>query len=210
MSAGDWIAFTSRNGIEAFYQRLISLEVPLSRLRYCRLCALGKDGERLRSLGLEPDLIPADPSPAGAIAALAQIPGIAKQTVLVPAPDVRGLPEPNVMPNFIAGLQQLGLTVTRVPAYQTRPLPKELYAVELDLMRAGKVDAIAFSSTAEVESVLQMLDGKRDDVRCPIACFGPYTAANARAAGLDVAIVSEDYSSFAGFAAAIAKKLVPT
>ena len=205
----DWIAFTSRNGVDAFYQRLHSLDVPLSRLARCRLCALGQDGERLRSLGLEPDLIPADPSPAGAIAALAQIPSIEQQTVLVPAPEVCGLPEPNVMPNFIAGLQQLGLTVTRVPAYRTRPLPKELYAVELDLIRAGKVDAIAFSSTAEVESFLRMVDGKRDSIHGSIACFGPYTAANARAAGLDVEIVSEDYSAFVGFAAAIAKKLAP-
>ena len=209
LSDFDWIAFTSRNGIDAFYQRLVSLNVPLSRLRRCRLCALGKDGERLRSLGLEPDLIPADPSPVGAIAALAQMPGIEQQTVLVPAPEVRGLPEPNVMPNFIAGLQRLGLTVTRVPAYQTRPLPRELYAVELELIRAGKVDAIAFSSTAEVDSFLQMVDVNSDYLHCPIACFGPYTAANARAAGLDVRIVSEDYSSFTGFAAAIAKKLAP-
>lgn len=36
-------------------------------------------------------------------------------------------------------------------------------------------------------------------------CFGPYTTANARKLGMNVCIVSRDYSSFGGFAEAIAE-----
>ncbi|MGK7905381.1 MAG: hypothetical protein AB4352_29045 [Hormoscilla sp.] len=39
--------------------------------------------------------------------------------------------------------------VTRVPAYFTRCLHKSLYQVELHLLQSGKIDAIAFSSTAD-------------------------------------------------------------
>jgi uroporphyrinogen-III synthase len=37
-----------------------------------------------------------------------------------------------------------------------------------------------------------------------ISCFGPYTAANARRMGLVPAVVAKDFSSFDGFADAIA------
>lgn len=199
----NWIAFTSRHGIHAFFHRLASLDLPIAVLSNSRLCAIGKDAELLDNYSCSMDLIPQEPSPQGIIAELSQIPDIDRQTVLLPVPEVVGIPEPNVVPDFVTGLQQLGMQVTRVPAYLTRCLHKSLYQVELNLLQSGKIDAIAFSSTAEVASFLQMVNSPRDYPNCPIACFGPYTAANARNLGLDVSIVSQDYSSFAGFAQAI-------
>jgi uroporphyrinogen-III synthase len=210
--AFDWIAFTSRNGIEAFFQRLKDLGLNLSVLTNCIFCAIGTDAERLAAFGIKADLIPTQPSPAGIIAELAKIPNIAQQTILVPVPEVVGVPEPNVIPNFIAGLEKLGMKVTRVPTYRTRCLDKNIYEVELNLIRQGKIDVIAFSSTVEVAGFLQMVDARSDYEHCAIsrrldatriACFGPYTAANAQKLGLNVSIVSQDYSSFAGFADAI-------
>jgi len=72
------------------------------------------------------------------------------------------------------------------------------------LIRQGIIDVIAFSSTAEVASFLTMVNSQSDYERCIIACFGPYTTANARKLGMNVSIVSRDYSSFEGFAEAIA------
>ncbi|NET60991.1 MAG: uroporphyrinogen-III synthase [Symploca sp. SIO2E6] len=203
----DWIAFTSRNGIEAFWQRLQVLAIPTSALKNCRLCAIGKDSERLSALGVRVDLIPTESSPQGIIAQLSKITDIQQQTVLVPVPEVVGLAEPDVIPNFVSGLQQLGMKVTRVPTYTTRCLDKEIYGVELELIRQGKIDAIAFSSTAEVEGFLQMVDSPKDYKHCIIACFGPYTAANTQKLGIDVSLIAQDYSSFAGFAEAIAEFL---
>ncbi|PLZ97530.1 uroporphyrinogen III synthase [Fischerella thermalis CCMEE 5268] len=200
----DWIAFTSRNGIDAFFKRLEALEISVSVLKNCRISAIGKDAERLSDFGIKVDLIPQEPSPKGIIAELAKVPNINKQTVLVPVPEVVGIAEPNVIPEFVAGLKKLGMSVTRVPTYTTRCLDKSLYEVELHLIRQGKIDAIAFSSTAEISGFLQMVTSKADYQQCVIACFGPYTAANARKLGLNVSIVAENYSSFAGFAEAIA------
>lgn len=200
----NWIAFTSRNGIDAFFQRLNFLNLPMSVLKQCQLCAIGKDAERLLNVCGRVDLIPKESSPAGILAEFSKISTIYEQAILIPVPEVVGIPEPDVVPKFVLGLQKLGMQVTRVPAYMTRCLSKNIYALELDLIRQGKIDAIAFSSTAEVESFLQMVDAKSDYNCCAIACFGPYTASNAKKLGVDVSICSQDYSSFAGFAAAIA------
>ncbi|MFQ4146711.1 uroporphyrinogen-III synthase [Chlorogloeopsis sp. ULAP02] len=199
----DWIAFTSRNGIDAFFQRLEFLGLDHRVLKNCQLSAIGKDAERLAAFGVKVDLTPRQPSPQGVIAELAQIPNIKGKKILVPVPEVAGVPEPDVIPNFVAGLKNLGMSVTRVPTYITRCLDKSLYEVELNLICQGKVDVIAFSSTAEVASFLQMFTFKADSQQCVIACFGPYTAANAKKFGVNVSIVAQDYSSFVGFAEAI-------
>ncbi|TAE55377.1 MAG: uroporphyrinogen-III synthase [Nostocales cyanobacterium] len=195
----NWITFTSRNGIMAFFQRLKTLKIPVSALQDNKLCALGKDAELLLSLSGRVDLIPHEPSPAGIVAELSKIPNINQQKVLVPVPQVVGLEEPNVIPNFINDLNNLGMEVTRLPAYITKRIDKIIYQEELNLIKQGKIDIIAFTSTGEIESFLQMFDSHQDYKNSVIACFGPYTAANARSFGLNVRIVAKDFSSFAGF-----------
>ncbi|WP_375507130.1 uroporphyrinogen-III synthase [uncultured Nostoc sp.] len=200
----DWIVFTSRNGITAFFQRMNDLDIPVSVVQKCQLCALGEDAESLSSFCGEVDLIPAESSPAGIVAELAKLPQIHDKKVLIPAPEVVGLPEPDIVPNLITDLQKLGMKVTRVPTYITQGLNTGIYSIELNLLRQGIIDVIAFSSTAEVESFLTMVNSQSDYERCIVACFGPYTTANAQKLGVDVSIVSKDYSSFEGFAEAIA------
>jgi uroporphyrinogen-III synthase len=200
----DWIAFTSRNGIDAFFQRLKDLGLDCRVLKNCRLIAIGNDAERLAAFEVKVDLVPQKSSPEGIIAELAKISGIGGKKVLVPVPEVVGVPQPDVIPNFVTGLKNLGMNTTCVPVYRTQCLDKKLYGVELDLIRQGKIDVIAFSSTAEVAGFLQMVTSKADYQHCVIACFGPYTAVNAKKLGVNVAIVAKDYSSFAGFAKAIA------
>ncbi|MEH2146458.1 uroporphyrinogen-III synthase [Nostoc sp.] len=200
----DWIIFTSRNGITAFFQRMNDLDIPVSVVQKCHLCALGEDAESLSSFCGKVDLIPTESSPAGIVAELAKLLEIHDKKVLIPAPEVVGLPEPDVVPNLITDLRELGIKVTPVPTYITQGLDKNIYSIELNLMRQGMIDVIAFSSTAEVESFLTMVNSQSDYERCIIACFGPYTTANAQKLGVDVSIVSKDYSSFEGFAEAIA------
>lgn len=200
----DWIVFTSRNGIEAFLERMRVLGISLSVLESCFVCAIGKDTDKLTDLGIKVNLVPQEPSPAGIIAELANLEDIRGKSILVPAPEVIDVPEPDIIPNFVSELQRLDMKVTRVPTYTTKCLDGIIYEVELELIRRGKIDAIAFSSTAEIESFLNMIDSSNDLQKTLVACFGPYTAANGRKLGLDVTIVAEDYSSFEGFAEAIA------
>lgn len=205
----SWMAFTSRTGIQAVILRLQQLDIPLFLLNQCHMCAIGQDAERLQELGVRVDLIPTESSPAGIVAELAQIPEIETQRIFVPIPQVEGIPEPDIVPKFIADLKQLGLDVISVPTYVTHRLDATDYAVELEQIRQGQVDAIAFSSTAEISALLQMVDAETLMKHCVIACFGPYTAGNAEDLGLSVDIVSQDFSSFTGFAAAIAQFFHP-
>ncbi|MCX7792209.1 MAG: uroporphyrinogen-III synthase [Chloroflexaceae bacterium] len=201
----DWIAFTSRNGIEALLYRCEQLGLPPMALNARRLAAIGKDAERLAELGLRVDLMPREPSPRGIVDALAESHIARGAAILVPAPVVEGVPEPDVVPTFVADLQHIGMRVTRAPAYRTRALDGARYAPELALIRQGAIDAIAFSSAAEVAAFLAMLNAPQDHGHCAICCFGPYTAAHARRMGLSPAVVAEDFGSFDGFATAIAR-----
>ncbi|MBW4615235.1 MAG: uroporphyrinogen-III synthase [Desmonostoc vinosum HA7617-LM4] len=204
----DWIVFTSRNGISGFFQRMNDLDIPTSMLQNCRLCALGKDSESLLSFCGRVDLVPPESSPVGIVAELAKIPKINQQKLLIPAPEVVGIVEPNVIPNLISELQKLGPQAIRVPAYLTKILDKSIYEVELNLIRQGMIDVIAFSSTAEVESFLKMVNFPSDYEHSIIACFGPYTTANAQKLGVNVSVVSKDFSSFEGFVEAIGEFLL--
>jgi uroporphyrinogen-III synthase len=202
----QWIAFTSRHGIEAFFQRLNTLKFPRDFLKNCQLCAIGKDAEKLLEF-TDAVIIPRESSPQGIVDELAKIPHIQNQSILLPVPLVVGIPEPDIVPNFVMALQKLSLNVTRVPVYLTRALERGIYELELSLLRLGKIDILAFSSTAEIESFLRMVDSPVDYEKCAIACFGPYTAANAEKLGLNVDICSENFSSFDGFVDAMIKWL---
>lgn len=201
----DWIAFTSRNGIEALLYRCEQLGLPPTALNACRLAAIGKDAERLAELGLRVDLTPREPSPRGIVMALAALDTGRGAAILVPAPLVEGVPEPDVIPTFVADLQRCGMRVTRAPAYRTRALDGARYAPELALLRQGAIDAIAFSSAAEIAAFLAMVNAPQDYGHCAICCFGPYTARHARQMGLPPGVVAEDFGSFEGFATAIAR-----
>ncbi|MBE9042564.1 uroporphyrinogen-III synthase [Oscillatoriales cyanobacterium LEGE 11467] len=206
----NWIAFTSRNGIDAVAERLDRLGLSPSALTNCRSIAIGRDASRLTELGIRADMVPTEPSPHGIAMELSGVADIASQSILVPVPQVVDLREPNIVPNFIAALENLGMNVTRVPAYTTRRSLPNRYEIELNLVCQGQIDAIAFSSSAEIESFIRTIDSPHDYAGCAIACFGPYTAANAKRLGMQVAIVSEDYSSFAGFARSMAEFFAPS
>ncbi|WP_107668228.1 uroporphyrinogen-III synthase [Cyanothece sp. BG0011] len=203
----NYIAFTSRNGINAVISRLESLNIPLSCFDKCQLIAIGKDAERLEEIGLNVAIIPKEASPQGIVSELAKISNINQQSILVPIPQVIGISEPDIIPNFIRALEKLGIKITPIYAYQTRCLEPSLYKIEIELIKQGKIDVIAFSSTAEIESFLQLVNNTQLLTKCLIACFGPYTAGNARKLGLTVDIVGKDYHSFAGFVQAMADYL---
>lgn len=65
-----------------------------------------------------------------------------------------GLVEPPVVPRFLEALTAAGADAVRVPAYLTAlglPGPESCQP-EAQLLQQGSIDAIAFSSTAEVRA----------------------------------------------------------
>ncbi|KAJ0987146.1 hypothetical protein J5N97_005502 [Dioscorea zingiberensis] len=217
------IAFTSRAGISAAAAALSSLSavaLPLSDLGDpFTVAALGRDAELLhesrllsklcRNPGRINVLVPEIASPAGLVESLGD--GIGRR-VLCPVPDVVDLEEPPVVPDFIRGLEARKWVVIRVPAYETRWAGPR--CVEPLLRMDGKLDAIVFTSSAEVEGFLKGLEelgwewGRVRKLwpEMVVAAHGPVTARGVERFGIVVDVVSSKFSSFAGVLEALASR----
>ncbi|PUZ71325.1 hypothetical protein GQ55_2G305100 [Panicum hallii var. hallii] len=221
------IAFTSRSGISAFARALPSSHHPLSGSGASALpftvAALGSDADLLDRAFLSrlcgdagtrvAVLVPDVATPAGLVEALG--PGSGRR-VLCPVPDVVGLREPPVVPDFLAGLEAAGWVAVRAPAYTTCWAGPGC-AGPLVGPDAAAPDAVVFTSTAEVEGLLKGLDAAgwswvRLRARWPgmvVAAHGPVTADGARRLGVEVDVVSARFSSFHGIVDALVTAFSP-
>ncbi|KAF8694876.1 hypothetical protein HU200_037976 [Digitaria exilis] len=221
------LAFTSRSGISAFARALPSSHRPLSDASAFpfTIAALGSDADLLdraflsRLCGGDAGatrvtvLVPEVPTPAGLVEALGRGSG---RRVLCPVPDVVGLREPPVVPNFLAGLEEAGWVAVRAPAYTTRWAGPGCAEALVD-PDAAAPDAVVFTSTAEVEGLLKGLDAvgwswARLRARWPgmvVAAHGPVTADGARSLGVEVDVVSARFSSFHGVVDALSTAFSP-
>jgi len=199
----DWIAFTSRNGIDAYLNRMEVLGLTPADMVGLKAAAIGNDAGLLKQAGIIPVLVPPTPSPIGMVKEFERR-GVSSGTVLVPAPDVIGMEEPRVVPEFVENLEAIGLTTKRVPAYVTARETEDL-EVGTRMLLAGEIDMIAFTSRGEIESLLLHLgdDSGALNEKTVLACFGPITSAGAELRNLRVDVVAEDYSRFEGFVAAM-------
>ncbi|KAF8780950.1 hypothetical protein HU200_000915 [Digitaria exilis] len=220
------LAFTSRSGISAFAGALPSSHRPLSDASALpfTVAALGSDADLLDGAFLSrlcgdagatrvTVLVPDVPTPAGLVEALGSGSG---RRVLCPVPDVVGLREPPVVPDFLAGLEAAGWVAVRAPAYTTSWAGPGCAEALVD-PDAATPDAVVFTSTAEVEGLLKGLDAvgwswARLRARWPgmvVAAHGPVTADGARSLGVEVDVVSARFSSFHGVVDALAITFSP-
>jgi len=198
LSEYSWLVFTSRNGIDAFFLRLEALGLDKGVLKNTKLCALGNDAQALEEKGMEVDLVPPVASTKGIVDELERR-GVKSGRVLLPVPEVVGMDEPRVIPDLVGWLSGIGMDVYRVPAYTTSRNSDGLSA-EKKMLIDGAIDMVAFTSAAEIESLLFLLGEKRDVLqRTTIACYGPVTAGGAAERGVPPGIVSKDFSALEGF-----------
>lgn len=198
----DWISFTSRNGIEAFFDRLAALGLGTDVLSGTKVSALGNDGKALAAEGITVDLLPPAASTKGVVEELERR-GVTRGRILLPVPEVVGMEEPSVIPDYVGWLEALGMQPQRVPAYATHRVTEGL-ELELQMLVDGKVDLIAFSSVAEIDGLLCMLGDRRPVLaNQALACYGPVTANGARQRDLRVDIVADNYSLFEGYIEAL-------
>jgi len=193
LTAYQWIAFTSENGIEAFCDRVAVLNIPAGVLRGVRMAAFRADSAALEKRGLKADLIPAEMSTQGIVDEMDRR-GIHSGRVLAPVPEVIGLKEPKIIPDFISELARIGLAPHRVPAYLTGPAAED-NAFEIGLLRSGKIDVLVFTSSAEIYALLGMMGKDRAALATtPIAYMGRFIKDTAREAGLTLNITIQEYT----------------
>jgi len=186
-----WIAFTSTNGIEAVCQRLRDTGKPISELKKVKLTAFKADAAALENEGLKADLIPRVGDPQGMLDDLKKT-GVTGNKVLVPVPDVHGVAEPYVVPEFIKDLQKIGMETHRVAVYETSAVTRGL-DFELEVLKKGQADITVFTSSAEIYALLKLLNNDATAVnRTVVAYMGVYTARTGQHEGIRHDIIPAD------------------
>lgn len=171
----DWIVFTSANGVQAVCARLVAAGKDARDFGRRKVAAIGPvTAQALRARGIEPALVPGEYVAEAILEALGDVRG---RTFLLARADI-------ARETLATGLREKGAIVTEVTAYRTvgagGPPP--------DLSEA---DAVTFTSSSTVR---HFLASGATVGRAKVVCIGPVTAATARALGLSVAAVADEYT----------------
>ena len=181
LSAFHWIVFTSPNAAEFFSTRLRQLDLDAGALASVRVAAVGQaTADALRACGIHADLIPADSSQDGLIAAFAGIP-VENQQILIPASAIGRTGIDDM-------LREHGACVHRVTAYENHPPDPETVEIPAAL-NEGNIDLIVFASPSAVRNFGVVLGEERARqllTSAALACIGPTTARAVESLGLPV------------------------
>jgi len=181
----DWIAFTSVNGVEAFFNRLRDSGLDSRCLSGLKIGAIGPmTGRALQKMGITPDYLPAEFTGHGFVAGLKKQQA-GGQRFLLPRADIAD-------DEIIRGLKKLGAGVDEIAVYSTtRPRSNNTRLKEL--LFHDNIDVITFTSSSTVTNLLHSLSkAEIAQIRPEIACIGPKTARTAAEAGLKVAIMARE------------------
>ncbi|HEY0798728.1 MAG TPA: uroporphyrinogen-III C-methyltransferase, partial [Candidatus Baltobacteraceae bacterium] len=181
--AYQWIIFTSRNGVQAFFRRLASQGRDARALGDVRLAAIGSGtAAALAAHGIRADYVPQRFIGEDLAAGLLEQTAPGDRVLLYRAQDAR-----DILP---VTLNAHGRTVDTIAAYKSSFVSDSAIAES-----ARECDVWTFTSARAVHAfiaaagdVSQLIEGKL------VACIGPITAAAAREAGLRVDVVADTYT----------------
>lgn len=180
----DWIVFTSVNGVEHFFQRLLDLRIDIRSMHQARIAAVGpKTMEALERHGLIAEVLPEDYQADGLLSVLKPLikPG---EQVLLPRGDLSR----SLLPDR---LRSWGIEVTEAVTYEN-VISDEGAEEVIQMLRKGEIHIVTFTSSSTVTNLLEILQwhGGEDSIaalgQARIACIGPVTADTARKRGLNV------------------------
>ena len=193
----DWLVFTSVNGVRYFFERL---QAPAARPSAAweisvllRLDRKPRVRYRLATCGLMPCHTNIRQRRLYRCSRQKR-----RQRILLPrAAEARA-----ILPQE---LHASGAQVDEIAIYRTiRPQGRD--ETLRDMLRAGQVDLLTFTSSSTVRNFMECLSGEDSAVllgHAQIGCIGPITAATAREYGLTVAVPSRQPIRFSAFVEAI-------
>ena len=203
----DWAVFTSVNGVRYVFERLAERRLDIRSLAGVRLAAIGP--ETARALEARHVRVEAVPTEYRAEALLPVLGDVAGQRILLP----RATEARDILPK---ALRAAGAEVDEIGVYQTvRPTTRTAQLREL--LRAGQIDLITFTSSSTVRNFMAALADQTADQNADqdagqdvpallgataLGCIGPITAETARSYGLRVSIQPQEYT-IAAFSQAI-------
>lgn len=185
----DWVVFTSTNGVDRFWEELVSAGSDARALGSARVACIGPGtAAAVERHGIRPDVIPdtyVAEELAAAIAAEGPLEGV---RLLLP----RAAVARPVLPDR---LQALGANVDEVEAYRAVPDTEGADRMR-SLIRSSAIDAITFTASSTVANFVDAI-GRAAILESPrpvIAAIGPITAATARDRGLPVDVVANEHT----------------
>jgi uroporphyrinogen-III synthase len=181
----DWLIFTSRNGVEVFWEHFEQAGADAQRLRGRRIAAIGPaTAAALADRNTPVELVP---------------PEYVAESILDVIGDVRGLrillPRAEIArPVLAEELARRGAQVDEIPVYQT--LPGQPDAQAWEQLRAG-VDVITFTSSSTVRSFIELTGAEAHHLLsgAVLACIGPITAGTLREYGYSPRVVAQEFTT---------------
>ena len=181
--AWDWIAFTSRNAVEAFFTEIGRHRSLAVLLLSIQIAAVGDaTAKAIRDHGLDVELVSAGKSAGDLVGELA-LRGLPGKSMLLPQGSLN-------RSDLADGLMERGAAVETVQVYTTSG-ETALPATATARLQRGQVDAITFTSPSSVREFMRLIDiGVERLADVVIGCIGETTATEARRLGFDWCVVA--------------------
>ena len=198
LSDFDWLILTSSNGIDYFFERLLTQGKDARALAGVKIAVVGKKtAASLKERGLVPDFIPPDFVADSLVEHFPE--PLEGKKVLFPRVETGG--REVLLQELIAK----GAEVTEVAAYQSG-CPAQMAPAALDALQKQTVDVITFASSKTVKHFCQLLESSLpgDSAQFPtaasrlqsvcIASIGPQTSITCRQLLGRVDVEAEEYT----------------
>jgi uroporphyrinogen III methyltransferase/synthase len=184
-----WVVFTSVNGVAMVDRRLSARGLAWAAIARKRVAAIGPaTAEALAEHAVRVELVPTEYRAEALVEALRRLVGPADRVLLPRAKETRDV--------LVVELRRLGVTVTEVPAYQTRRIEDGVVRLR-EALASGSVDAVTFTSSSTARNFAeQFSDDERSAWRgrIAVASIGPITAATAAEYGLTTDVMPSEYT----------------
>ncbi len=182
-----WLVFTSANGVEYFFERLLLAKKDARALAGIKIAAIGSaTADALSKRGLVADLIPSAFKAEELAEALSDQITAGDKILIARAKVAR-----EVLPE---SLRKIGADVTVATAYETVAdcdNKEELIAA----LESGEADVVTFTSSSTVTNLLSVLGDKKDLLnKTALAAIGPVTADTLKKHGLAASINAAEYT----------------
>jgi uroporphyrinogen III methyltransferase / synthase len=181
-----WVAFTSANAVELFFEHLAERGLDSRAFAGAKIAAIGSATARaLAERGLCADVVPAEYVAEAVVEAMRLLVSAGERVLLPRAESARA--------ELVRGLESLGASVDEVPIYRAA-VPSEASPEVLAEVREGRIDVVTFTSSSTARNLVAMLGDASALERPLIACIGPITAQTARELGLRVDVMASEYT----------------
>lgn len=185
----DWIIFTSVNGVEFFFNRLLDKGKDARNLGGLKTACIGPvTADRLKSYGINTDILPESYRAESIIAAFKNEAVSGNRMLLPRAAEARPiLPEE---------LSKMGAMIDEIAAYHTVNDTENADRL-IQQLEQGTIDLITFTSSSTVTNFKGLIPENRFESLLKnviIASIGPITSETAEKNGFPVHVEAESYT----------------